>query len=284
MIPIAASAGPGGSILPDGTVYVAPGTDQAFTITNSLGYVVSNILVDSVWKGATNSWTFTNVTTTHSIEAWFQPATSIITAAAGPGGSISPSGAVVVAWTSNQTFIITTNLGFSVSNVMVDSVWQGATNSWTFTAVTNAHTIQVWFWSGPPAYTTNGTPIAWLQSYGYTSNFAAADWSDDDGDTSYAWQEYQAGTIPTNKISVFKVLRTVQKPASNLVSWYATTNSGVVTPMNVYRSTNLRNSAWTLWGSNIARTASGTNDWWDTNLPPLKTPAFYRPSFTNQGW
>ena len=121
------------------------GSNQVFSVSNSAGYSVSNVLVDGEWKGPTNSWTFTNITADHSIEVWFQQATSIINANAGPGGSIVPSGAVAVSWGSNQTFSITTNLGYSVSNLVVDSLVKAATNSWTFTAVTNSHTIQAWF-------------------------------------------------------------------------------------------------------------------------------------------
>ncbi|MEI6807482.1 MAG: hypothetical protein WCN95_02080, partial [bacterium] len=181
-----------------------------------------------------------------------------------------------------QTFSISTNLGYTISNVVVDSVSKGITNSWTFTSVTNSHTIQAWFQSAP-AFTTNGTPIAWLLSYGYSGDPSIADWTDDDGDKSYAWQEYQAGTDPTNRFSVFKVLSTLYRPGSNRISWYATTNSGVYTYMQVYRSTNLRYSTWELRGSNLDRQASisGTNYWWDVNPPASGIPTFYRPAITN---
>lgn len=283
MYTITASGRIGGSISPSGTVSVAGGSDQAFAISNSYGYTVSNIMVDSAWKGPTNSWTFSNVTASHSIDAWFQPATSIITATAGPGGLISPSGNVAVAWISNQTFTISTNLGYAISNVVVDSVSQGITNSWQFTSVTNSHTIMAWFRLAP-AFTTNGTPVSWLLSYGYSGDQVAADWTDDDGDKSYTWQEYQAGTDPTNALSVFKVLSTQYKPGSNRIAWYATTNSGVYTYMQIYRSTNLRYSTWELRGSNLDRQAAitGTNYWWDVTPPTSGIPAFYRVAMTNQ--
>ncbi|MEI6972187.1 MAG: hypothetical protein WCL44_11820, partial [bacterium] len=282
MYSITATAGFGGVISPSGTVSAAWGSDRAFAISNATGFTISNVLVDGEWKGATNGWTFANVTSNHSIEAWFRPATSLITAAAGPGGSIAPSGLVVVVWSSNQAFTITTNLGFAVSNVAVDDILMGATNDWVFQGVTNNHTIQVWF-SALSEFTSNGTPHAWLQLHGYTNNYDDADWSDEDKDRSFAWQEYQAGTVPTNDRSVFRVLRADFKTTSNLVSWYATTNSGVYALMSIYRSTNLRYGTWVSWASNISRSASGTNNWWDTNLPAAGIPAFYRPCLTNQG-
>ncbi|MEI6217324.1 MAG: hypothetical protein WCP86_00340, partial [bacterium] len=278
---ITATGYAGGNISPSGTVSVLWGSNTAFSVSNNTGYAISNIVVDSVSKGATNSWTFTNVTANHSIEAWFQSSSPTITATAGPGGSISPSGSVTVVWGTDKMFAISNNTGYAISNVVVDSVSKGATNSWTFTNVTANHSIEAWF---KPGLTTNGTPLSWLQAYGYTGDIAVADWSDEDMDKSYAWQEYQAGTVPTNSQSVFKVLRLVRTPASNLVSWYATTNSGVRTFMTVYRSTNLRYSSWIPWASNIARSFSGTNDWWDTNPPAASIPVFYRPSLTNQAW
>jgi hypothetical protein len=282
---ITATAHPGGGIAPSGEVAVTWGSNLTFTITNNPGYAVSNILVDENWQYPTNSWTFQNVQSTHTIDVWFLVSEYFtITATAGLGGAISPSGAVSVARGGDKTFTITTNFGYAISNVFVDSSPQGATNSWLFTNVTNNCTIEALFKSLEPMFTTNGTLVSWLRSYGYTGDIDVADWDDKDNDRSFAWQEYQAGTVPTNGKSVFKVIRTMQKPTSNFVSWYATTNSNIRTDMTIYRSTNLRYGSWVPWVSNISRSVSGTNDWWDTNLPSAGTPVFYRPSLTNKPW
>ena len=68
-----------------------------------------------------------------------------ITATAGSGGTISPSGAVGVAQGANQTFTITANAGSTVTGVTVDGVAQGAIASYTFTNVTASHTISATF-------------------------------------------------------------------------------------------------------------------------------------------
>ena len=74
------------------------------------------------------------------------PGTSYtITASAGVNGSISPSGSVNVAEGSNQTFTITANSGYSILDVTVDGVSQGAISSYTFTNVTANHTINASF-------------------------------------------------------------------------------------------------------------------------------------------
>jgi len=50
-----------------------------------------------------------------------------------------------------------------------------------------------------------GTPVPWLMEYGFANNFAAAETNDADGDGMLTWQEYLAGTNPTNASSKFIV-------------------------------------------------------------------------------
>lgn len=68
-----------------------------------------------------------------------------ITASAGAGGTISPSGSVFIARGGSQSFIITANTGYQISSVMVDGVSQGAVSSHTFANVTANHTISASF-------------------------------------------------------------------------------------------------------------------------------------------
>jgi len=73
--------------------------------------------------------------------------THTITASAGSGGSISPSGSVSVNNGANQTFTITPNSGFAITNVTVNGSNIGAVSSHTFTNVTANHTIHATFHS-----------------------------------------------------------------------------------------------------------------------------------------
>ena len=68
-----------------------------------------------------------------------------ITASAGAGGSISPSGAVAVVRGGSQSFAITAEEGYEISDVLVDGVSIGAVSSYTFTNVTRNHTITAVF-------------------------------------------------------------------------------------------------------------------------------------------
>ena len=109
---ITTSAGPDGSISPSGSVSVNYGASQTFTITPNTGYQVASVLVDGVSVGAVSSYTFSNVQADHTISATFTVIQYVITASAGSGGSISPSGSVSVNYGSSQTFTINANAGY----------------------------------------------------------------------------------------------------------------------------------------------------------------------------
>ena len=142
---ITASAGTGGTISPTGSVSVNHGANQTFSITANTGYQISSVTVDGVSQGAISSYTFSNVTAAHTISATFSAITYTITASAGTGGTISPSGAVSVSHGSNRTFSINANAGYTIANVLVDGASVGAVSSYTFSNVTAAHTISASF-------------------------------------------------------------------------------------------------------------------------------------------
>ena len=71
---IKATAGAGGSISPSGNVSVREGRDRTFTITPDKGYAISNVKIDGKSIGAVKSYTFENVSRTHTIEVIFMKA------------------------------------------------------------------------------------------------------------------------------------------------------------------------------------------------------------------
>lgn len=68
-----------------------------------------------------------------------------VTASAGGGGSISPSGAITVTQGSNQSFTITPQKGFFIYAVQVDGQYAGPLSSYTFYGVGASHEISVVF-------------------------------------------------------------------------------------------------------------------------------------------
>lgn len=84
---ITASAGTGGTISPSGTVTVADGGNQTFTITATKNYYLSDVLVDNVSVGSQASYTFSRVSSDHTIEAVFTRGSLGPGTGSGSGGS-----------------------------------------------------------------------------------------------------------------------------------------------------------------------------------------------------
>jgi hypothetical protein len=146
---IHASAGSKGSISPSGDTLVQHGSDWSFIITPNKGLSVMDVLIDGVSVGAVDAYTFKKVTANHTIAASFMVSTYTITASAGAGGSISPSGLVLVSHGSDQGFIVTADPGYRILNVVVDNVSQGSVRWYTFNNVQANHEITVSFTVDP---------------------------------------------------------------------------------------------------------------------------------------
>ena len=88
---ISASHGTGGSISPVDDVIVNDGASQTFAITPNAGQHVADVLVDGVSQGAITSYTFSGVSSDHTISASFTVDSSTllqVTTLAGSAGSI----------------------------------------------------------------------------------------------------------------------------------------------------------------------------------------------------
>jgi hypothetical protein len=144
---IAASAGTNGAISPSGSVSVSQGASQTFTLTPSTGYKVQDVKVDGASVGAVTSYTFSNVTAAHSISVTFATSTYTVAASAGTGGSITPSGTVVVQKGASQSFTIKPTSDYKISGVIVDGISVGAVTSYVFSNVQANHTISASFYA-----------------------------------------------------------------------------------------------------------------------------------------
>ena len=71
--------------------------------------------------------------------------TYVITASAGEGGTISPTGRVSVSLNANKQFTIKAKDGYVIADVLVDGVSVGAVSSYTFERVNKNHTISAIF-------------------------------------------------------------------------------------------------------------------------------------------
>lgn len=142
---IEASAGPNGTVSPSGTVKVNHGSKQKFTVTPAKGYHILDVLVDGISQGPINTYTFSNVTSNHTISATFEINRYSITAESSENGTITPSGTVFAEHGSELTFTITPNTGYQVADVIVDGKSKGALESYTFKDISSDHTIKAFF-------------------------------------------------------------------------------------------------------------------------------------------
>jgi hypothetical protein len=111
---------------------------------------------------------------------------------------------------------------------------------------------------------------AWLQQYGLPID-GSADYADTDHDGMNNYQEWRAGTDPTNPLSVLKLLTPSATDASVTLTWQS------VPTRNYYvlRSTNLGAAgSFSLLATNIPG-LSGTTSFTDPSAP-VPGPAFYR--------
>jgi len=128
---ITASAGSNGIISPSGVVTLDHGADQKFTITPDTGYHVADLMVDVSSVGAITTYTFTNVTESHTVEATFEadtyPDISVTPASHDFGsldvGSSSPAQTFTVSNTGDADLVIgnifptgTNTTEFSIQN------------------------------------------------------------------------------------------------------------------------------------------------------------------------
>ena len=128
------------------------GNNQTYTLTASTGYHITDCVVDGVDLGAVTSYTFSSVSANHTIVAI---ASVYIVSSAGTGGTISPLGSTSVVTTNNQSYTITPSTGYSIGPVYVDGTSVGAVSTYTFSAVSVAHTISATF--VPNTYTLSPT-------------------------------------------------------------------------------------------------------------------------------
>ena len=76
-----------------------------------------------------------------------------LTASAGSGGTISPSGTFFQTQGGSQTFTISPSSGYTTASVLVDGTSVGAVSSYTFSNIAANHTISATFTAGAANYT-----------------------------------------------------------------------------------------------------------------------------------
>ncbi|HOX57082.1 MAG TPA: choice-of-anchor Q domain-containing protein [Candidatus Paceibacterota bacterium] len=117
---------------------------------------------------------------------------------------------------------------------------------------------------------TSALPYYWLQTYGLPTD-GSADFADTDNDYHNNWQEWLAGTVPTNAASVLLLAAPATGAGGATLTWLSVTDRIYY----VERATDLASApAFSLLRSNIPG-LPGTTSFTDTN-PPTAPVFFYR--------
>lgn len=176
---ITATAGTNGSISP-ASVTVNSGDNTTFTITPNDGYKIESLKVDDTDETVASSYTFTNVTASHTIAATFAAKTSYeIEKIAGDNGTIS--GATTVYEGENADVVVTPASGYQISSLTDNgnavSAAVGKTSAYTYT-ITNAsakHTVVASFEAKAVTLTSieiTANPTKTVYSTGETINLS----------------------------------------------------------------------------------------------------------------
>jgi uncharacterized repeat protein (TIGR02543 family) len=207
------------------------------------------------WTGDTNALLSNVVCTTVlipyadvNVTATYKLNEVTLTASAGSGGTIDPTTTNVTPG-ANASFTITASSYNRISTVNTN----GANTGLTFN---NDSTSFVYIWTNVQAagtvtvafvqqVTTGPAPVpySWLAGYFTTNDYNACALADQDADGAKSWQEYIAGTVPTNKGSVFAAAQSNR----NVVTWIPVTGR----VYSVYWTTNLATKAFTNKQDNI---------------------------------
>ncbi len=192
---ITASSAPNGGISPTGSLPVVYGDSQTFTITPDVGYQIGQLIVDGGIVAPTNSYSFTNVTSGHSISVNFVPNIYTITASAEDYGSISPIGSLSIEHGSSQTFTISAATGYSIADVIVDGASMGAVTSYSITNIVANHIISASFDFENQAPIADAGPDQSIESGVVVSIRGSNSIDLDNGIASFLWEQVSGLTV-----------------------------------------------------------------------------------------
>ena len=232
------------------TLTVNSGTGDGSYTNGTVVAISADVIAQNIfaaWTGDTQvvaSVTASNTTVTMPTRAITLTATytdaavyHLLTTSAGTNGAVSPTNAIVLAGNSTN-FVITasnyyriatlTTNGTAVTGMSFDN--NSTTTNFIWSNVQTSGVLAATFTAQVTTNAPASVPYEWLAQYGLT-NYNTDATNDVDLDGLTAWQEYIAGTVPTNGTSVLKAAQTTR----NVITWSAV--SGRV--YSVYWSTNL---------------------------------------------
>ena len=241
------------------------GSDEAGT-TRWFNGVMDEVRVSSVIRSADLVWASWKNVNSNETFATYGPVQDVgprytFSATAGIGGNVTGSSSGTYVPGRSVTVSAVAGPYYHSSNWTGDVPAIQASQSPLTLVMDQNRSITANF---APDLAVQGVPHWWLAQYGWMTNFDAAALGDADGDGQPTWQEYYAGTVPTNAVSVFTSRLVYLATTSQLqLTWSSVAGKWYRTE----RATSLQ-GPWTIRTTNIAAT------------PPMNTLTFPRPAFS----
>ena len=104
---IYSSSSQGGTISPSGYINVEEGSSKTYNFVPDMGYRIKDVLINGESQGAVSSYTFTNITTSHTILVEFEVYNFIDTNVPGLGFTLAGG---------TKSFTITSNVSWTISS------------------------------------------------------------------------------------------------------------------------------------------------------------------------
>ncbi len=209
--------------------------------------------------------------------------TVLLVASAGAHGTVTPA-STNAAIGSSPVFSVSAATYYRIQTLTTN----GASVGWAFN---NNSTATNYTWGNVKAAGTlaatfadrvtsdeGHVPYSWMAARGLLTdtNRTNGSCSDTDHDGLTAWQEYIAGTEPTNAASVLRIQNIISAGGSNIVRW--SSSAAVRSKYNLLSCTNLAGGVWLPYTNNVLSTPP-TNS---LALPMLgRKKMFFKVTVTN---
>jgi hypothetical protein len=197
----------------------------SFTVDENGDYTITPTKTGYTFSPEYKSFNDVTSNQTQNFSAEFE--TFIITASAGTGGIITPSGNVPVYYDSSKTFQITEDEGYHIFQLLVDSLSTEIDSSYTFNNVKENHTIEALFSKDTLNVSASCSPveggtITGSGNYEYGSSVTVA------ASASYGYK-FVNWTDGTEILSTDSIYTFVLKSNRSLVAHFSTNTYNVST-------------------------------------------------------
>ena len=119
------------------------GSDVDFDFQAEEGYQITDVIIDGKSVGNRNSYTFESVNQNHVVEVQTERITYTISISADEGVLIANDSNDVFYYHSTPEFLFQAKAGYRISDISIDGVSIGAVSSYTFSELTQEHSIRV---------------------------------------------------------------------------------------------------------------------------------------------